>query len=131
MMDSKIKQVIVLRKDLSMRKGKMIAQGGHASMKVFFDRAFFDPMDLTMLTPLTPEMYEWASRGFAKIALYVNSEEELEALYEAAEAKDLPVSMIVDAGRTEFHGVPTKTAIAIGPAYAEDIDPITGHLKLL
>jgi len=34
-----VKQVIVLRKDLQMRKGKMIAQGAHASMKVFFDLA--------------------------------------------------------------------------------------------
>ena len=33
-----VKQVIVLRKDLNMRKGKMVAQGAHASMKVFFDR---------------------------------------------------------------------------------------------
>lgn len=32
-----VKQVIVIRKDLNMRKGKMIAQGAHASMKVFFD----------------------------------------------------------------------------------------------
>ncbi len=27
------KQVIVLRKDLNMRKGKMVAQGAHASMR--------------------------------------------------------------------------------------------------
>ena len=31
------KQVIVMRKDLNMRKGKMIAQGAHASMKVLLD----------------------------------------------------------------------------------------------
>jgi len=33
-----IKQIIVMRTDLNMRKGKMIAQGSHSSMKVFFDR---------------------------------------------------------------------------------------------
>ena len=37
-MSDKIKQVIVMRTDLHMRKGKMIAQGAHASMKVFFDQ---------------------------------------------------------------------------------------------
>jgi PTH2 family peptidyl-tRNA hydrolase len=31
------KQVIIIRKDLNMRKGKMIAQGAHASMKAIFD----------------------------------------------------------------------------------------------
>ena len=39
--------------------------------------------------------------------------------------------MIVDAGLTEFNGVPTKTCIAIGPANPDDIDEITKHLKLL
>lgn len=32
------KQVIVMRKDLGMRKGKMIAQGAHAAMKALLDR---------------------------------------------------------------------------------------------
>lgn len=31
------KQVIVMRKDLNMRKGKMVAQGAHASMAVLLD----------------------------------------------------------------------------------------------
>lgn len=35
---SKVKQVICIRKDLGMRKGKIAAQCSHASMKVFFDR---------------------------------------------------------------------------------------------
>jgi len=33
-----VKQVIVVRKDLNMRKGKIAAQASHASLKVFFDR---------------------------------------------------------------------------------------------
>lgn len=32
------KQVIVLRKELNMQKGKIATQVAHASMKVFFDR---------------------------------------------------------------------------------------------
>ena len=40
------------------------------------------------------------------------------------------VQLCVDAGRTEFHGVPTATCCAIGPDWPERIDPITGHLKL-
>ena len=128
-----LKQMIILRKDLNMRKGKMIAQGAHASMKVFFDRSLFlyhhTPW---MRTELTEEMYEWASgESFAKIAVSVDSEEELLEVYEKARIAGLPCALITDAGRTEFHGVPTHTAVAIGPADSEDIDPITGHLKLL
>jgi len=39
--------------------------------------------------------------------------------------------VIVDSGLTEFHGVKTKTCLAIGPNKKEDIDKITGSLKLL
>ena len=52
-------------------------------------------------------------------------------IYQQAKDKGLPCSLIVDAGLTEFNGIPTKTCIAIGPAYSKYIDPITGHLKLL
>ena len=40
-----IKQVIVMRTDLNMRKGKMIAQGAHASMKVLLDRIKFNNIE--------------------------------------------------------------------------------------
>ncbi len=45
--------------------------------------------------------------------------------------KGLVCSLIIDAGLTEFGGVPTRTCIAIGPNWSDEIDEITGHLKLL
>ena len=39
--------------------------------------------------------------------------------------------LITDAGHTEFHGVPTRTCLAIGPAWSDEIDAITGGLQLL
>jgi len=131
-----MKQVIVIRKDLNMRKGKMCAMASHASMKVFFDRGQVlkhrqpgEEWD-SMLVNVTG-MTDWIEGSFAKIVCGCDSEEELIALYNAAKSVDLPCSLITDAGRTEFHGVPTKTAIAIGPAKSKRIDPVTGHLKLL
>jgi peptidyl-tRNA hydrolase, PTH2 family len=41
------------------------------------------------------------------------------------------VYLITDAGHTEFKGVPTKTCLAIGPNDVDEIDVVTGHLKLL
>lgn len=58
-------------------------------------------------------------------------EDELIQLYKEAEAKGILCSLIQDAGLTEFGGVPTYTAVAIGPDYPEVIDPLTRHLKLL
>ena len=127
---SSIKQVIVLRKDLNMRKGKMIAQGAHASMKVILDLNESKTDDF-MLIPLNAITREWFLGSFAKIALSVDSEHELMEIHHKAKRAELPCTLITDAGRTEFKGVPTNTAVAIGPAKSEDIDKITGDLKLL
>lgn len=114
------KQVIVLRKDLNMRKGKMIAQGAHASVKVVLEMK--NPSEAAKV---------WMEGAFTKIAVGVNTEEELLALYQKAFQQGLPCALIQDSGKTEFGGVPTYTAVAIGPAFPDQIDPITGHLKLL
>ena len=128
------KQVIVFRKDLNVRKGKLASQCAHASLKVFFDWGEWnDPedRDYYRIDGMTIPMKDWIDGLFTKVVVSCDSEEELELLYQQAKDKGLPCSMIVDAGLTEFHGVPTKTCIAIGPAYPTDIDEITKHLKLL
>lgn len=131
------KQVIVLRAKYpngrggltGVRKGKLCAQAAHASMKVFFDRS--EVTGLTMEARLTDAMAEWATGKFAKIVCSVESEEELLAIYEAARGAQLPCALIEDDGRTEFHGTKTPTAVAVGPAYVDEVDEITGHLPLL
>jgi len=114
-----MKQVIVLRKDLGMRKGKMIAQGAHASLGCY------------LKYPDHPYVLEWLEGPFTKIAVSVDSEEELFEIYRLAQEASLPTILIKDAGRTEFNGVPTHTAVAVGPGPEEEIDKITGDLKLL
>jgi len=119
-----------MRMDLNMRKGKMCAQAAHASMKVFFDRLMRLRSDTYSLT-VTPEMDEWVTGLFTKIVVGVESDGQLLQIHEQAKAARLPVAFITDAGITEFHGVPTPTCLAIGPAKSEDIDVITKGLKLL
>jgi PTH2 family peptidyl-tRNA hydrolase len=125
-----VKQVIVIRKDLNMRKGKMVAQGAHASMKVFFDR-IVARRDDEFLIEVTGEMKEWVDGIFTKVCVSVDSEDELLLLNTLAQTAGLPCALIQDAGLTEFGGVPTFTALAIGPADASKINEITGNLKLL
>ena len=128
------KQVIVLRKDLNMRKGKMVAQGAHASMKAILDEGYIqrDEHGLPLLIiPMQLAIDNWLSDKFTKVCVSVNSEEELLDVYNKATEAGLVCSLIQDAGLTEFGGVPTYTAVAVGPGEAEDIDKITGQLKLL
>lgn len=124
-----VKQIIVIRRDLKMRRGKEIAQGAHASMAVLLDGMRLQP-DGSARLPLWPEARHWLTEAFTKVTVKVNSEEELLAVHTAAKAASLPCALIQDAGRTEFKGVPTYTAVAVGPATSEQLDPITGALKL-
>lgn len=129
------KQVIVLRDDLNMRKGKMVGQGAHASNEVLLsqmERAEIeDGYTLTLTVKNGSYMARWLAEYYTKICLSVNSEEALLALYNEAIEMGIPASLITDMGLTEFKGVQTKTAIAIGPHDKDEINKLTGSLKLL
>jgi PTH2 family peptidyl-tRNA hydrolase len=122
-----VKQVIVVRRDLKMRRGKEIAQGSHASMAFLTER-------LRVAQGAAPKLRdierEWLFAHCAKICVRVDSEAELLAIHERARAAGLESHLIRDAGHTEFGGIPTLTSCAIGPDEAERIDPVTSHLTL-
>jgi len=123
--------VLILRKDLNMRKGKMIAQASHAALKIFLDRAFANPEEHILEIPITPAMVTWLNDDYKKIAVSVNSEKALLEVYEKAQKANIPAVIVRDHGLTEFHEEYTYTAVAIGPESEALIDPITGHLPLL
>lgn len=118
-----VKQVIVIRKDLHMRRGKEIAQGAHAAMAWLTSK-------MRNLQEMTEAEFAWVMGSFAKVVCVVDSEEELLAVHSEALASGLTSHLITDEGRTEFGGVPTHTAVGIGPDYSEKMDPVTGNLKL-
>ena len=135
----KSKQMIVMRRDLRMRKGKIAAQAGHACVEatlaalvregrldqvratddgwVYLDDAGSEPTALS----------EWFEAGVAKVC---DSEEDLLDIAAQAREKGFVYSLIRDAGLTEFHGEPTYTCLAIEPLPTDVIDPITGSLPL-
>ena len=109
--------VIVIRKDLEMGKGKMIAQACHAAIEAY--------------KKANKEIVEkWEKEGAKKVVLKVDSLKELKEIYKKAIEKNLNVVLIRDAGKTQLKKG-TITCIAIGPDEEEKIDLITGNLKLL
>lgn len=130
------KQVIVIRKDLNMRKGKIAAQASHASIGAIFNYGKYQPevegkyASFNISLQYNP-LNDWLNGQFTKVCVYVNSEQELLDIYEKAMYNTVNVKLITDLGLTEFDGVPTLTCLAIGPDYSDVIDPITGHLPLL
>jgi PTH2 family peptidyl-tRNA hydrolase len=137
-----VKQVIVIRKDLNMRKGKLAAQTAHAAMKVLLDQmscdrfaedsTFWRDCHIWYLKVLESEpLHRWLKGNFTKIVVSVNNEEELFDIKRKAEKVGILCSLVTDAGKTEFHGECTNTALAVGPEWASKVDGITGHLPLL
>ena len=137
----KSKMMIVMRRDLKMRKGKIAAQAGHACvdavLSAIIKEGRTDDFEMTdegislkntdrADTPLS----DWFKYGCAKICVYVDSEEALIDIEKRAKEKGIIVSVITDAGMTEFHGVPTKTCLALEPLASEIADELTGDLPL-
>ena len=125
-----VKQVIAVRKDLSMRKGKLAAQVAHASMKFLLENNESERSD-ELLIKLSKNEAQWVNDLFTKIVVSVDSEDELKDLILKAQLRDVETNPITDAGLTEFHGVPTLTCCAFGPDEESVLNEITGHLKLM
>ena len=121
------KQVIIVRTDLNMRKGKMITQGAHASLE-----AVLSIIERSKFTSENhPTIKAWRLSGGTKITLAADSENHLLELASAAKNLRLNHALIQDLGKTEFKGIKTYTALAIGPEKVDLINAITKNLKLL
>jgi len=118
---AEIKQVIVVRSDLKMGKGKVAAQVAHAAL---------DAAEAAQRRH--PDWYDsWKGQGQAKVVVKTDGgEEALEDLQRQARSLGLPVSLIQDRGLTQLEPG-TTTCLGIGPGPAGEIDKVTGRLKLL
>jgi PTH2 family peptidyl-tRNA hydrolase len=120
MSEFRYKQVIVVRSDLGMDRGKIAAQTGHAAVSAAEEARRLHPM----------WWKAWLNEGQCKIAVKVKSEKELLKLEEEAKEFGLPTALICDRGLTQLPP-DTVTCLGIGPAPSEKIDKITGKLALL
>ena len=111
------KQVIVVRSDLKMSKGKLAAQVSHAAVDASHN------VDNKVVS-------KWRSEGQKKVVLKAKNEEELLGLKEKCSKLKIKCSLIKDAGRTELDPG-TITALGIGPDEEDRINKVTGSLKLL
>ena len=110
------KQVILLRQDLKLPKGKASTQVAHASVEA-------------ALKTSKGKMISWKLSGMKKIVLKVKDLKELKQYQQKAKRTRLTTAMITDAGKT-FFKKPTITCLAIGPDSETKIDKITGKLKM-
>ena len=114
------KMCLVLRSDLGMSTGKLIAQACHAAVGASEQSKKENHRAWRM----------WRDEGGKKVALEAESLEELQDLAKKADELDIVNVLIQDAGLTE---VPpgTVTALGLGPDLSEKIDKVTGFLPLI
>jgi len=120
MSEFRYKQVIVVRSDLEMSRGKIAAQAGHAAVSSAEEAREYH----------AKWWRAWLDEGQCKIAVKVGSEKELLKLEEEAKELGLPSALISDRGLTELPP-DTVTCLGIGPAPSDKVDQITGKLALL
>ena len=114
-----LKQVIVVRTDLGLGRGKLAAHVAHASLAGYRKAREKDEKIVR----------EWEAAGEKKVVLKVSSDRELLELFEKAK-RTVPAVLIKDAGLTQIPPG-TLTAVALGPWDAAELDKFSGHLKLL
>jgi len=112
-----IKQVIIVRKDLNMSKGKIASQCCHACLNAY-------EKSNEAIRKI------WKEQGEKKVILAVDNLEELLKIKREAQKLKIPSFLVRDAGKTEIKEN-TITCLALGPDYSEKIDKLTGKLKTL
>jgi PTH2 family peptidyl-tRNA hydrolase len=111
------KQVILVRTDLKMSKGKISAQVAHAAVQA-------------ASSSNKENLKSWKTQGMKKVVLKVKNKQELLDYQIKAKQAKLKIALITDAGRTQIPKN-TITCLAIGPDKEEKIDKITGKIKQL
>ncbi len=111
------KQVIAVRRDLKLSRGKLAVQVAHASLEAY-KRVDSRSRDA------------WERDGSKKVVVGVQDLRELEELHRKARSKKLPCALIRDAGRTELPPG-TVTCLGIGPVNEGEADSVTGNLKMI
>ena len=122
-----IKQVVVVRKDLNMRRGKFATQVALASMKFLLDNNESERGD-EVHVKLSYDEAAWVSGSLTNI-VSVDSEEQLNSLIFKAQMSDIDVYPIFDTDRYDGKMLTTMTCAAFGPCSSAMIDLITGNLK--
>ena len=119
-LDEKLKMVFIVNHELKMGKGKIAAQVAHAAVKATLACGERDP---TLLDA-------WFKTGQKKICVKGDSAQHLDQLSINAKKNGILANKIHDAGHTQIPAG-SFTVLALGPCRDEDVEIITGDLKLL
>lgn len=111
------KQVILVRQDLKLPRGKLAVQSAHASSSA-------------LIKSHKDDIKKWQSSGMKKAVLKVKDVDELFKYKQEADDIGLVTALITDAGKTVV-APGTITCLGIGPDKEDKIDTVTGKLGMV
>lgn len=111
------KQVIIVREDLNLPKGKLAVQVAHASVSA-------------ALKSNKMKLMAWRLGGQKKVVLKVPTLTHLERFQTLFRKYKIKTVMISDAGKTVVEPG-TITCIGAGPDKSEKIDKVSGRLQMM
>lgn len=123
----KVKQVIVIRKDVKMKRSRLIALASQVASRFLIDNNESSRGD-ELVVKLSKEEAEWINGSSPPIILSVSSHDALNDLVFKAELLDVNVHT-VSSQSTKSEGDPSLLCAAFGPDEEEIINKITGNLK--
>ncbi len=112
-----MKQVIIVNESLKLPRGKLAAQVAHAAVAAFLEAS-------------DEAKRLWLAEGMPKVVLKSESADEIVRFGEAAKKRGIPTYLVSDAGKTVVPAG-TITCLGLGPASEEELDALTGDLKLV
>lgn len=125
-----MKAVVCMRKDLNMRKGKMVAQAFHTGLYMLLDHLFYGANVGGKTKIANSTLKEWMDDGHTTICVGLDSHAQLKTVAFKAAELGIPTYIQTDEGLTEVPSQ-TETCVLLGPAPEELIDQITSKLTLL
>ena len=130
-MQNKSKQIILVRRDLQLKRAVMCALVAKASAE-FFVANDDSTKDDELLVKLTPAEAEWITNGSTRIVLGVPSESVLRSILFKAEIEGLQYYSVEGRiGNWDEDSQHELLAASIGPDENDKLDEITKGLKLL
>jgi len=127
---SSVKQTIVIRKDLNIKKGRLASLAISAAMKFIIDNNDAERGD-ELHVQLSSEEADWIRNLSSKEVLGIDSQDALSDLVFRAELAGVNVYSIFDDRRMENDQNPELLCAAFGPDNDDIINQIIGNLKPL
>lgn len=123
------KQIILLRRDLKLRRAEAAALASKASMAFIIEYDVSDRSDSVQIK-LTGIEAEWILNSATRIILGVQTEDALKKILLKAELQGIPTYEINGPSSGKFDEGIQLIAASLGPDESEKLDIITGNLKL-